>query len=88
MRGQRVARRDAIGLDRNTVEATARGLDRVIDQLGAIGRTLVLAASAQTDRTKPQGDLRTALDAIRITADNNQDRGNRITVGTELLSKE
>lgn len=68
--GSLAAARDAIGLDRNTVEATARGLDRVIDQLGAIGRTLVSAASAQTDRTKLQGDLRTALDAIRITADN------------------
>lgn len=68
--GALAAARDVMSLDRNTVEATARGLERVIDQLGVIGQTLVSATSAQTDRGKLQNDLRTALDTIRMTADN------------------
>ncbi|ABY28773.1 hypothetical protein ASF55_16100 [Methylobacterium sp. Leaf119] len=68
--GSLATTRDAISHDRNTVEAMARRLDRVIDQLGAIGRTLVSASGAQADTTKLQVDLRIALDAIRLTADN------------------
>ncbi|GJD87831.1 hypothetical protein BHAOGJBA_1336 [Methylobacterium hispanicum] len=61
---------DAISLDRNSVDAAAVGLTKVIDQLRTISNALVSAASANTDRGKLQNDIEVAQVAIRNYSDN------------------
>lgn len=68
--GSLSALKDAISLDRNSVDAAAVGLNKVIDQLKTINNALVSAATTNTDRAKLQNDIKVALNAIQNYSDN------------------
>ena len=64
------ALKDAISLDKNSVDAAAVGLNKVIDQLKTINNALVSASSGSADRDKLQNDISVALVAIKNYSDN------------------
>lgn len=68
--GSLSALKDAISLDKNSVDAAAAGLGKVSEQLGKIKDALVSAATTNTDRKKLQESIKVALDAIKNFSDN------------------
>jgi len=68
--GSLSALKDAISLDKNSVDAAAAGLGKVSEQLAKIKDSLVSAATTNTDRKKLQESIKVALDAIKNFADN------------------
>lgn len=68
--GSLSALKDAMSLDKNSVDAASAGLNKVIDQLKTINNALVSASTSNTDRVKLQNDIKVALDAIKNYADN------------------
>jgi flagellin len=59
------ALRGSLGLVKTSIDVTARKMDRVIDQLGVVGKTLVSAMDGQMDTTVLQDQIQTALASIR-----------------------
>ncbi|GJD77931.1 flagellin [Methylobacterium gregans] len=68
--GSLSALKDAMSLDKNSVDAASAGLNKVIDQLKTVSNALVSASTTNTDRAKLQNDIKVALDAIKNYADN------------------
>lgn len=68
--GSLSALKDAMSLDKNSIDAASAGLNKVIDQLTAIKNALTSATSEQADKTKLQNDIKVALNAIQTYSDN------------------
>ncbi|KQO51571.1 hypothetical protein ASF08_21850 [Methylobacterium sp. Leaf85] len=68
--GSLSALKDAMSLDKNSVDAASAGLNKVIDQLSAVKNALTSAASGGSDKSKLQNDITVALNAIKNFSDN------------------
>lgn len=68
--GSLSALKDAMSLDKNSIDAASAGLNKVIDQLTAIKNALTSATSEQADKGKLQNDITVALNAIKTYSDN------------------
>lgn len=68
--GSLSALKDAMSLDKNSIDAASAGLNKVIDQLTAIKNALTSATSEQADKAKLQNDITVALNAIKNYSDN------------------
>ena len=62
--------KDAMSLDKNSIDAASAGLNKVIDQLTAIKNAMTSATSEQADKSKLQNDITVALNAIQTYSDN------------------
>lgn len=62
--------KDAMSLDKNSIDAASAGLNKVIDQLTSIKNALTSATSEQADKAKLQNDISVALNAIKNYSDN------------------
>ncbi|MQT12776.1 flagellin N-terminal helical domain-containing protein [Segnochrobactrum spirostomi] len=62
--------KDAIGLDKNTVDAAAGGLKTVLDSLNTLKNKLTTAMSTSADRGKLQQEISSTLDGIKSVSDN------------------
>ncbi len=82
--GSLSALKDAMSLDKNSIDAASAGLNKVIDQLSAIKNALTSATSEQADKAKLQNDIKVALDAIKNYSDNTVMNGsNWLTVKSD-----
>jgi flagellin len=68
--GSLSALKDAMSLDKNSIDAASAGLNKVIDQLTSIKNALTSATSEQADKAKLQNDISVALSAIKNFSDN------------------
>jgi flagellin len=62
--------KDAMSLDKNSVDAAYGGLSTVLEALDNIKSKLTAATSANTDRTKLQKEIKSVLEQIETTATN------------------
>ncbi|MGY2049040.1 flagellin N-terminal helical domain-containing protein [Methylobacterium sp. JK268] len=62
--------KDAIALDKNTVDAASTGLNKVLDDLDQIKTRLTAATSGSTDRKQIQTEIKSYIDDIKSTATN------------------
>lgn len=62
--------KDAMSLDKNSVDAAYGGLTSVLEALDNIKSKLTAATSANTDRTKLQKEIKSFLEQIETTAKN------------------
>ncbi|MFC6790888.1 flagellin [Methylobacterium komagatae] len=82
--GSLSALKDAMSLDKNSIDAASAGLNKVIDQLTAIKNALTSATSEQADKSKLQNDIKVALNAIQTYSDNTVMNGsNWLTVKSD-----
>ena len=72
--------KDAIALDKNSVDAAANGLDNILKNLDNIKAKLTAATSANIDRKKLQTEINSFVDQIKTTA------GNTVMNGDNWLS--
>ncbi|MQT12775.1 flagellin N-terminal helical domain-containing protein [Segnochrobactrum spirostomi] len=61
--------KDAIGLDKNTVDAASSGLTSVLSNLNTLKDKLTTATSTSADRAKLQQEISSTLSTIKTTAD-------------------
>ncbi len=82
--GSLSALKDAMSLDKNSIDAASAGLNKVIDQLTSIKNALTSATSEQADKSKLQNDIKVALNAIQTYSDNTVMNGsNWLTVKSD-----
>ncbi|MGY2049038.1 flagellin N-terminal helical domain-containing protein [Methylobacterium sp. JK268] len=62
--------KDAIALDKNTVDATSTGLNKILDDLDQIKTRLTAATSTSTARSQIQTEIKSYLDDIKSTSNN------------------
>ncbi|MGY2049041.1 flagellin N-terminal helical domain-containing protein [Methylobacterium sp. JK268] len=62
--------KDAIALDKNTVDAASTGLNKILDDLDQIKTRLTAATSTSTDRKQLQTEIKSYLDDVKSTAAN------------------
>ncbi|MGY2049039.1 flagellin N-terminal helical domain-containing protein [Methylobacterium sp. JK268] len=62
--------KDAIALDKNTVDATSTGLNKILDDLDQIKSRLTAATSESTARKQIQTEIKSYLDDVKSTATN------------------